>query len=121
MAIQIEFKAKTGVGSVEPSRGLAAWLSQQLTDTGIDASKPTMHDWGYEIRIMARGNEYYAGLPSRKEPGGNWHVFVDKRFSIRDRALGRATTPMDEPMAKLIQEIITREPDFKLVRVLERV
>lgn len=123
MAVHIEFKSKSrqiaenGGGQV-PSQRLAAWLRTRLVDTGIEAASPTMHDWGYEIHIHARGGEYYAGVPSKVDRG-NLHVFVEKRLTIRDRVLGRVT-PVEEPMAQLIKEIIAREPDFRLVRVEQR-
>ena len=129
MAVHIEFRARATHRAAEraaehssvldPSQGLAGWLGERLRDTGMDVAAPKRHDWGYEIQIRAKGGEYYAGLPSRKDPTSNWHVFVEKRMSIRDRVRGRIM-PVSEPMAMLIQEIISREPRYKVVRVEER-
>lgn len=123
MAVHIEFKSKSpqhaeGPNGQAPSQSLATWLHTRLIDTGIEAGDPTRHDWGYEIHIHARGGEYYAGVPSKVDRG-NLHVFVERRLTIRDRVLGRIT-PVTEPMAQLIKEIIAREPDFRVVRVEER-
>jgi hypothetical protein len=123
VAVHIEFKTNRGQKAnpsvVDPNQDLAGWLTMRLADTGLDAGAPTRHDWGFEIHIRAKGGEYYAGLPSRKDPGSNWHVIVEKRLSMRDRFLGRIM-PETEPMALLIKEIIAREPLFKLVRFQEQ-
>lgn len=103
----------------DPSRSLAGWLKQRLDDSGLDTGKVTSYEWGFEIPIRAGGGEYFAGLASRKDATSNWHVFLEKRRSIRDRIRG-FTMPADEPMALLIGEIIAREPRFKVVRIEER-
>ena len=98
---------------------MAAWLRSRLEDSGITVGAPAKYDWGVEIPIHAGGSEYFAGLPSRKDASCNWHLFLERRPSLRDRVVGKAM-PLDEPMAMLIQEIISRDPRFKVVRVQER-
>ena len=123
MAVHIEFRARAinaAEQDIDPSRGLAGWLKERLQDSGIDVGLPTRYDWGYEIPIHARGGEYFAGLPSRKDSASNWHLFVERRRSLADRVMGRAIMPATEPMALLIKEIISRDPQFKVVRVQER-
>ncbi len=126
MAVDIEFKSRApgqrrepSYGNSDPGQGLAGWLRERLLNSGIEVGELTRYDWGIEIAIRAKGCEYFAGLPGRKEPDSNWHLFVDKRMSIRDRVIGRVM-PADEPMVVLIKEIIELAPQFKLVRVLER-
>lgn len=122
MAVHIEFRTGAGPGAVseiDPLKVLAAWLKEKLEDSGIAVGAPTRYDWGFEIPIHAGGTEYFAGLPSRKDETSNWHLFVDKRRSLRDHVTGR-TMPADEPMALLIKEIIARDPMFKVLRVRER-
>ena len=123
MAVHFEFKAKHNSGRAlekgnDSSSNLAAWLKQRLDDSGLTTSGPTRYDWGFEIPIRAKGAEYFAGLPSRKDATSNWHIFLEKRRSIRDRLRG-STMPTTEPMALLIREIIARDPQFKVVRVEE--
>ena len=120
MAIHIEFKASVADDwashEADASIGLARWLKARLEDSGIDVESPTRHDWGFEILIYAKGGQYYAGFPRRRDASKNWHVFVERRQSIRDRVRGKSM-PDDEPMAMLIKEIISLEPQFKIVRV----
>jgi len=122
MAVHIEFKSKipgAGQPDCDLNHGLAGWLKDKLQDAGIYVGTLNRYDWGFEIPIHARGGEYYAGLPTRGEGIASWHVFVDRRLSIRDRVLGRSM-PADEPMVALIKEIIARDPQFKVVSVQEQ-
>ena len=123
MAVHIEFRARAidlAEQELDPSKGVAGWLKERLQDSGIEVGLPTRYDWGYEIPIHTGGREYFAGLPSRKDTASSWHSFVEKRRSLADRVMGRTIMAGTEPMAMLIREIISRDPQFKVVRVQEK-
>jgi hypothetical protein len=123
MAVHIEFKANVpaqrATAGTGPGSDLPGWLKSRLDDSGVTAEGPTRYDWGFEIPIRASGTLYFAGITSRKDPTQNWHLFLDKRQSIRDRIRG-ITMPATEPMVLLITEILSREPSLKVVRVQEQ-
>lgn len=116
MAVHIEFRAR---GAQTEENGIASWLKTRLEDSGLTVGGPERYDWGLEIAIHANGSAYFAGLPARRKTEGNWHLFVERRRSLRDRMAG-TTMPADAPMVRLIEEIIAHDPRFKVVRVQER-
>ena len=123
MAVHIQFRARGAHGDChgddETDLTLAGWSKARLSDSGLKAGRPTRYEWGFEIPIRAKGYEYFAGLSTRKNSRSNWHLFLERRMSIRDRLQGKSL-PVTEPMALLLQEIIAQEPDFRVVSVQER-
>jgi hypothetical protein len=116
MAVHIEFRASA---TDTEDGGMARWLKMRLEDSGITVGAPAKYDWGFELPIHANGGDYFAGLPTRRTATSHWHVFVERRRSLRDRVAGKAM-PADEPMAMLIKEIITRDPQLELIRLEEQ-
>ena len=106
----------------------AAWLRACLTERGVDAGEPFQEDWGWGLDATHAGVGYFVGvggLPAdgvpadgvAREPGrGEWRIILERRRSLRDRLTGRGRMTADDPLLRLVRDLLQREPDFARVR-----
>lgn len=102
----------------------AAWLRARLGERGIDAGEPCQEDWGWALGAAHAGERYVLGVggvpaedaASRGPDRGEWRIIVERRRSLRDRLTGRGHMTADDPLLRVVRELLQREPDFSRVR-----
>jgi len=98
---------------------LAAWLQSKLADRGIQAGKQGQEDWGWYLQVEFQKNSYFLGMsgnagePETGSNQGEWRIIVELKRSLYDRIKGRNKIGEDDPMLRVIGDILAKEPDFK--------
>ena len=130
-ALDILFKtsrfnlSKVGEHFINPccfGEDLAAWLRMKLIDRNIEAFEPYQEDWGWELPANHGSDSYYlcmsgnADRSSTNEDEGEWRIIVEKRRSIWQRLRGEGKIAADDRMARIIEEILSREPAIRGVQ-----
>ena len=102
---------------------VAAWLRSKLIERGIATIAPDQEDWGWYIEAAFNQSNYFLGIGGNAEESGSdpnqgeWRIMVEKKRSLADKLFQRNVVSTDDPMFRLIAEIIYAEPDFKNARV----
>jgi len=130
-ALDILFKtsrfnlSKVGEHFINPccfGEDLAAWLRIKLVDKKIEVFEPYQEDWGWELPANHGSDSYYlcmsgnADRSSTNEDEGEWRIIVEKRRSIWQRLRGEGKIAADDRMARIIEEILSREPAIRGVQ-----
>jgi hypothetical protein len=130
-AIDIHFKtdrfnvSKVGKHFINPccfGEDLAAWLRTKLVDTGIEVSKPGQEDWGWYLQVKTGADSYLLGVRGNSEENsanpncGDWGIIVHKHRSLWKMLTGKGHIANDDAVLCLIEDIISRESDFRGVR-----
>jgi hypothetical protein len=109
--------SKVGEHFINPccfGEDLAAWLRSRLANKNVEAGTPYQEDWGWEMPVTMEGASYYLGVSGNAdEPGsdeGEWRIIVSKRRSIWERLAGKETITAEDPLLKLIEQILSGEP-----------
>ena len=102
---------------------VAAWLRSRLIERGVPTIEPGQEDWGWYIEAKLNDSNYFLGIggnseDSRSDPNqGEWRIIVEKRRSLSEKLFRKNVENSDDPMFKLVAEIIHAEPDFKNIRM----
>ena len=92
--------------------------NQISVDKKIEVFEPYQEDWGWELPVKHGSDSYYlcmsgnADRSSTNEDEGEWRIIVEKRRSIWQRLRGEGKIAADDRMARIIEEILSREPAF---------
>jgi hypothetical protein len=100
---------------------LADWFGDRLTPKGVQTSTPYQEDWGWELPVKLGADSYYLCMSGNADrPGNNegeWRIIVQKRRSIWERLTGRGKITVDDPLLKLLEQILSREPNVTKVHL----
>ena len=102
----------------------AAWLRTRLVERGVDAGAPFQEDWGWGLGATHAGGRYFVGVGGVRAEGAastepdraEWRIIVERHRSLRDRLTGRGHVSADDPLLRVVRELLQREPDFARVR-----
>ncbi len=101
---------------------LIGWLSEELKAHGVVTQRIYQEDWGWEMEVRHGGTTYFIGAEGtpRRDPAapneGEWRIFVERRRSILDRALGRNKMSTTDPLLWMIESTLHAESDIRNVR-----
>ena len=116
--------SKVGEHFINPccfGEDLAAWLRSKLTERNIETSQPYQEDWGWELPVTHGIDSYYLCMSGNADNArihddeGEWHVIVEKRRSVWQRLTGKGRITPDDALAKLIDEILSKEATIRNV------
>src|SRR6266481_5456786 len=124
-ALHIRFRSsnfnlsKVGKHFINPccfGEDLAAWLVPKLAVRNIQTAKPYQEDWGWELPATCGNDAYYLCMSGNADNSGapkdegEWNIIVEKRRSFWQRLTGKGRIMTDDPLVRLIEEILVNEP-----------
>jgi|SRR5215472_6492574 len=93
---------------------LAVWLRPKLDAKNIETAPPYQEDWGWELPVKMESSSYYLCMSGNADNPGNdegeWRIIVEKRRSIWERLRGRGKIAADDPLVRLVEDILAAEP-----------
>jgi len=98
---------------------LAAWLVPKLAVRNIQTAKPYQEDWGWELPATCGNDAYYLCMSGNADNSGapkdegEWNIIVEKRRSFWQRLTGKGRIVTDDPLVRLIEEILIDEPTIR--------
>ena len=130
MAHEITFRSeKFDVSAEDPNpinpiagQSFLLWLRGRLHDGGYEAKEPDSEDWGWYLKLSAFGSTYLVGAAGFSEEEGEdasveWHIQIHKLRSFLDRLTGRNKLASDDPLSRIIEDIVRAEPGFNEIEV----
>jgi hypothetical protein len=96
---------------------LAVWLRDKLVEKGVKSSAPSQEDWGWYLNVNYFQDSYFLGMSGNADQQGGdkgeWRIIVKKKRSLWQWLSGKGKILEDDCMLRLIEEILTAEPDFR--------
>jgi hypothetical protein len=98
------------------------WLGGRLEAHGVRTIRIYQEDWGWEMEARLGEISYFVGAGGVRDQGaespnyGQWRIFVQKRRSILDRALGKNRMSKTDPLLWMIESALHEEADIRNVR-----
>lgn len=100
---------------------LAGWLGPRLSSKGVETGPPYQEDWGWEVPAQYESKSYYlcigGNADQSRRDDGEWRIIVQKQRSIWERLTGAGKIAVDDPMVKLLKEILSGEPNVREVHL----
>jgi len=114
--------SKVGEHFINPccfGEDLAAWLRPKLAEKNVETTSPYQEDWGWELPATCGRDSYYLCMSGNADNSGNdegeWRIIVEKRRSIWARLTARGKITADDPLVRLVEEILEEEPAIRNV------
>ena len=101
---------------------LAAWLRSKLIERGIPTIEPGQEDWGWYIESTIGDSTYFIGIGGNVDEAtddtneGEWRITIEKHRRVLDKITGRNKARPDEPIYRIVEDILRADPDFRNVR-----
>jgi hypothetical protein len=101
-----------------PGEDVAYWLCAHLRARGLEFDNPLRDGdwWQVELkspqgicRLRVQAGNDAQPLASGK---ARWQLDVDRPRSFADRLLGRNKVPSDDPLCRLLRDLLRRQHDF---------
>jgi hypothetical protein len=109
--------SKVGEHFINPccfGEDLATWLRSKLAGKSIETAPPYQEDWGWELPAKTGRDSYYLCMSGNADNSGNdegeWRIIFEKRRSIWERLTGRGKIAADDPLVRLVEEILATDP-----------
>jgi hypothetical protein len=101
---------------------LAAWLRLKLGEKGVEAREPYQEDWGWELPLAHEGSAYFLCMSGNSDESdanrdeGQWRIIVEKKRSLGQRLTGAGKISENDPLARMIEEILQGDFSIREVR-----
>ncbi len=129
MTILISFKtAKFSISKETPNpinpiagQGVLDWLREELAATPWEATAPKPEDWGWYMYVRGSDNSYMVGASGEagESPMVDWTIQVHKRRSLVEKLTGRNKLTREDPLSRLVEDLVRGDPDFANVEIRE--